>query len=242
MNEFTTGSLTLQEMIKIVSLLENPPEAEGVRRALRFYEVPENLRVGPYKWGTTEELRKALCHYAWPQSKVEMDWMLQWVKSAMSLLEIGSSFGGSLASMAAVMRKGCKIVSVDKACDDTPSFLNPTASLKETCRQIAALGASIELFTGDSHSVQVIDAVSNYAPFDFCFIDGDHTYEGVKADWENYGPLASIVAFHDISCMSEVNRFWNELKATGKYRTQECVPEATPGRTIFGIGVVFMEG
>jgi predicted O-methyltransferase YrrM len=36
---------------------------------------------------------------------------------------------------------------------------------------------------------------------DFLFIDGDHTYEGVKQDFEMYTPLVrkgGLVAMHDI--------------------------------------------
>ena len=43
MNEFNEGPMTLDEFIKIMSLFENPPEAAMVRKALRFYEVPESL-------------------------------------------------------------------------------------------------------------------------------------------------------------------------------------------------------
>ena len=237
MSEFTGGPLTLAEMLKIVSLLENPPEAAMVRKALRFYEVPERLHDAGFKWGQIEDIRKVMMHYLNPQNPDELDWMLDYVKGATSLLEVGSSFGGTLAKMASVMKKGAKIVSVDAAMDETPLFLNPAASLKETCRQIAALGASVELLIGDSHSSQVVDRVSHYAPFDFVFIDGDHTYDGVKADWENYGPMGTIVGFHDIGCVPEVNRFWEELKAKGNYRIEEQMAKEKG----FGIGVVFRE-
>jgi predicted O-methyltransferase YrrM len=38
------------------------------------------------------------------------------------------------------------------------------------------------------------------APFDFVFIDGDHTYEGLHGDWSAWSPLiapSGIVALHD---------------------------------------------
>ena len=56
--------------------------------------------------------------------------------------------------------------------------------------------------------VDVIKMRSDYAAdlfkdgtIDFCFIDADHNYEGVKKDWDLYSPLltkGSIVIFHDI--------------------------------------------
>jgi len=37
------------------------------------------------------------------------------------------------------------------------------------------------------------------APFDFVFVDGDHTFDGLQADWEAWAPHASdIIAFHDV--------------------------------------------
>ena len=37
-----------------------------------------------------------------------------------------------------------------------------------------------------------------HGPYDLVFIDGDHSPAGVRADWQNYGPMARLVAFHDI--------------------------------------------
>ncbi len=54
---------------------------------------------------------------------------------------------------------------------------------------------------------------------DFLFIDGNHTYHGVKMDYEMYGPLVrpgGIIAFHDIGKNEEggCHKLWNEIKNT----------------------------
>src|SRR5436305_1373985 len=56
--------------------------------------------------------------------------------------------------------------------------------------------------------------------FDFLFVDADHTYEGVRSDFEMYAPLVrsgGVLVFHDIvthksGTPCEVERFWNEIK------------------------------
>ncbi|SEL47332.1 Methyltransferase domain-containing protein [Roseovarius azorensis] len=57
--------------------------------------------------------------------------------------------------------------------------------------------------------------------YDFVFIDGDHSYDGVMADFENVGQRArKAVAFHDIHAheFDTLNggtvRAWNEVKST----------------------------
>lgn len=55
-------------------------------------------------------------------------------------------------------------------------------------------------FEADSHAPATVDHVRALGPFDFVFIDGDHTYEGVRADWLAWSPLVrpgGLVAFHD---------------------------------------------
>lgn len=58
---------------------------------------------------------------------------------------------------------------------------------------------------------------------DLLFIDGDHTYASVKADYEIYGPLTKhIIALHDIShpysasIPEETMRLWKEIVASEK--------------------------
>ena len=238
-DEFTHGPLTLTEQMKIISLLENPEEAGMVRKALRFYDIPARLRWIDYKWGENAKLMEILEHYECPQNPDELAWMLERIRGKRSLLEVGSSFGGTLKRMASVLLKGARIVSVDLACDTTPPFFNPLASLKDNCRKIGLMGGNVELLVGNSHDPDVVEVVRQYAPYDFGFIDGDHSYEGVKQDWENYGQMCKMVGFHDVSGPVEgCTRFWKELKAQGIYRTEEITGSEVRK---FGIGIVHRE-
>ena len=106
----------------------------------------------------------------------------------------------------------------------------------------------LHLLRTDSQLTSTRDKVSHLVggqPIDFLFIDGDHRYAGVKADYELYAPLVrkgGIIAFHDIRPNPEVPsvevfQLWDELKT--KHRSEEIVTE--PYRGHFGIGVIYKD-
>lgn len=87
---------------------------------------------------------------------------------------------------------------------------------------------------------------------DLLFIDGDHTYDAVKSDYEMYAPLCRHIAgLHDILTPKlhprdpvDVIRFWEELKAENKTDTLLTIQHYNPrpaqafnGRPL-GIGVI----
>lgn len=84
-------------------------------------------------------------------------------------------------------------------------------------------GQEIHLLRADSHNSKTLNMVKeilNGEGLDFLFINGDHTYEGVKKDFEMYSPLVregGVITFHDIvpgppESVGGVPRFWNEIK------------------------------
>jgi len=85
----------------------------------------------------------------------------------------------------------------------------------------------IQLIRSDSHSESTLAKVQSNLKghrIDLLFIDGDHTYQGVKQDFQMYSPLVrkgGIVVLHDIvmhdppAC--EVDRFWKEIKQSYPY-------------------------
>tara|TARA_Y100000310_G_C20610080_1_gene777548 strand:- start:892 stop:1509 length:618 start_codon:yes stop_codon:yes gene_type:complete len=73
----------------------------------------------------------------------------------------------------------------------------------------------------DIDTVHKIESILSGEELDFLLIDGDHTYEGVKQDYEMYKHLVKNdgwIGFHDINDTEHhrkinvnVGRFWNEL-------------------------------
>ena len=63
-------------------------------------------------------------------------------------------------------------------------------------------GQDFRLFIGDSQEEETRDKVKEFCPqYDLIFIDGDHSYDGVKRDFDLYKTLLSPrghIIFHDI--------------------------------------------
>lgn len=77
-------------------------------------------------------------------------------------------------------------------------------------------GLPLVEFTGDSQSVEANNFVRRLnIELDLLFIDGDHSYHGVKNDYNNHFEFVKkggYLIFHDTVSYPEVGRFVNELR------------------------------
>lgn len=97
----------------------------------------------------------------------------------------------------------------------------------------------------DSSSLSNVYEILGGRKLDFLFIDGDHSYEGVKRDFQLYSPLVrenGIIALHDIAkhqgIESQVDLFWREISA--KYSSKEFLESSSQGWA--GIGMLLWKG
>ena len=158
------------------------------------------------------------------------------------LCEIGASAGGTVYLLTRVARPDAVIVSLDI---DTPAH---TRRAREGFARESQRVISVQ---ADSQQPATRDHVANLlggAELDFLFIDGDHSYEGVRADFELYSGMVrrgGLIAFHDINpdrrteqcagpISGEVPRFWREI--SGQHRSEELI--AKPDQPGFGIGLL----
>lgn len=162
------------------------------------------------------------------------------------VLEIGTAWGGTLYLTSRVADPDALLVTVD---------IDP-AHDSTLMRSFARRGQRVELIIGDSTSEPVKSRIESYFPdgVDYAFIDGDHSYEGVRADFEAYSPLVrpgGVIAFHDIvddnrtrfgvdtgGWAGGVPRFWREIR--DRYEHREFIDD--PDQDGLGIGVIFWPG
>ena len=160
------------------------------------------------------------------------------------ILEIGTANGGTLFLFTRVALEDAIIISIDlpggKFGGGYPKWRGVLY------KSFALPGQKIHLLRADSHkreTLEQVKAILGGREIDLLFIDGDHTYEGVKKDFETYSPLVKeggIIAFHDIVLGPEENvggvpEFWRKVKDS--YESKEIVEDWSQNG--YGIGVIY---
>jgi predicted O-methyltransferase YrrM len=154
------------------------------------------------------------------------------------IMEIGTSRGGSLFLFAKLLDPDL-IVSIDKPFGDFDGIGFENDELYKS------FGRDVRIIRDDSHKDQTLNTVKGILGndlLDFLFVDGDHTYDGIKKDFEMYYPLVKkggIIALHDIiknpaDIRCKVYDFWTEIKLM--YNCSEIVYDEK--QLCCGIGIV----
>jgi len=162
--------------------------------------------------------------------------------------EIGRAKGGTLMLLCRAAAPDALIISLDLpgAIHSGPlPFINRGSWRLPLLKAMAGPGQDLRLIDGDSKSpfcAELFEKALCGRKLDLLFIDGDHTFAGVKSDFETYSRFVrpgGVIAFHDIQPGLEefgvaVSRFWKETTLPGVRR--EYIED--PSQISYGIGVL----
>lgn len=149
---------------------------------------------------------------------------------ACKVIEIGRYKGGSTIVIAAAMEKQGQFWSIDIGEKETRLHSGRLQrafdeQIKDICKRF---DLGVNLVVGDSQIVEI-----DTGPVDLVFIDGDHSYDGVRNDFERFGRRVHIggaVLFDDAvdegifkTHSDTVGRLLKEIVNEGEFRLVKTV-------------------
>lgn len=180
------------------------------------------------------------------QDPWEMNELLALIRNRQigAVLEIGTKAHGWVNTLFQWTAPGCDFV-----CVDVRAYY--TDQRQQVMRNLALTGRDLRLIMGDSTDPKTVEKVrsARSGQYDLLHVDGDHSYESCRLDYENYSPLVrdgGLIVFHDVHHVRDtgVHAFWDELRRTVPARfarsweffhPRACRPD---GDGPMGIGVI----
>jgi len=161
-----------------------------------------------------------------------------------TILEIGTERGGTFYLLTKVASSDATLISMDLP--GGPFGGGYPRWKTFFYKSFGSVNQKLHLLRMNSHDPSTLHEVKKILgelKLDLLYVDGDHSYEGVKLDFEMYGKLVrrgGMIAFHDIVPNVPERRvgvpaFWNEIK--NGFNFTEIVKNR--GQIGCGIGVIF---
>jgi len=176
-----------------------------------------------------------------PQHSKEFQPLMQFLEKLQprNLVEVGTREGGSLFMLSRILPPGSTIISVD-----LPGMAwgrkDSGTRKQRIAERLRTDGFTVHLVERDSSLPETAAEVAGLlesAPIEALFLDGDHAFEGVLADFRNYQPLMkeqAPIIFHDIARAArlpkvEVHYLWRVLKTFMPWLEFVAAPENGQG-------------
>jgi predicted O-methyltransferase YrrM len=132
-----------------------------------------------------------------PTKEDELTCLAHHAKGKRLAVEIGTAFGVSAVRIAKALDSSGRLY-----CIDTFEDNNPVSKICQRELRRSRLADRVTFLRG--LSAQMVDRVPKEC--DFFFVDGDHSYEGLKTDWNivlNRLAVEGIACFHDTTVPPE---------------------------------------
>jgi len=152
------------------------------------------------------------------------------------ICEIGTDKGGTLYLWSKAIQQDGLIISIDLPRTYRKSLNRFFHSAFFETQRIHFLRENSQ----SSACQERVQRILGGKQIDFLFIDADHSYEGVKKDFQLYSPFVrkfGIIAFHDILDDCGVDKFWSEIRSD--YNHIEIVEDYE--QQCAGIGILYHE-
>ncbi len=174
----------------------------------KIKKISDNLLKKAYSIGISQNKNELIDFIAWIKNK-----------NIKNILEIGTDKGGNFYLLSNLEKDGVKI-----SIDLPSARFGEQINVDERNKILKQCPGKIHLINGNSQDPSIIKQVEfilKSEKLDLLFIDGDHTYTGVRQDYNNYVNFVKdggAVVFHDIINSEShknqnvgVNKFWNEI-------------------------------